>query len=64
MLQCKYTKAIDIWAAGCIFVELLSRKPMFPGTDTQQQLELVLDFLGTPSEEEIEKIPRGKREIS
>lgn len=28
-----YTKAIDLWSAGCILGELQTRKPMFPGQD-------------------------------
>lgn len=27
----EYSKAIDMWGAGCIFGEMLGRKPMFPG---------------------------------
>lgn len=27
-----YTPAVDMWAAGCIFGELLTLKPMFPGS--------------------------------
>ncbi|KAL9993092.1 putative mitogen-activated protein kinase CMGC-MAPK family [Helianthus debilis subsp. tardiflorus] len=27
----QYTPAIDMWSFGCIFVELLTRKPLFPG---------------------------------
>ena len=27
----KYTKATDIWAIGCIFYELLTRKVLFKG---------------------------------
>lgn len=30
----KYDKAIDMWSAGCIFAELLGRKPLFPGEDS------------------------------
>jgi glycogen synthase kinase 3 beta len=30
----KYGPAIDIWAAGCCFAELLKLKPMFPGSQT------------------------------
>jgi serine/threonine protein kinase len=26
-----YSKAIDIWAAGCIFAEMLTGRPLFPG---------------------------------
>lgn len=25
-----YTPAVDLWAVGCIFVELLNRCPLFP----------------------------------
>jgi mitogen-activated protein kinase 1/3 len=27
----EYTKAVDIYAAGCIIAELLGRTPLFPG---------------------------------
>lgn len=43
-----YTKAIDVWAIGCIFAEMLNRKPLFPGSCTRHMLELVIDLLGTP----------------
>ncbi|GKA00646.1 mitogen-activated protein kinase homolog MMK1 isoform X2 [Tanacetum coccineum] len=28
-----YTAAIDVWSIGCIFMELMDRKPLFPGRD-------------------------------
>lgn len=28
-----YTKAIDMWAIGCIFAELMIRAPLFPGIE-------------------------------
>jgi cyclin-dependent kinase 8/11 len=28
-----YTKAIDMWALGCIFAELMIRSPLFPGIE-------------------------------
>jgi serine/threonine protein kinase len=43
-----YTKAVDVWSCGCIFAELLGRKPLFPGTDHVNQLQTILDVLGTP----------------
>jgi len=46
-----YTKAIDIWAVGCILAELLSGRPLFPGRDYSHQLDLILDILGTPTME-------------
>lgn len=27
-----YGTSIDVWSVGCIFAELLGRKPIFPGT--------------------------------
>ena len=35
MLSCQdYTTAIDVWSVGCIFGEMLGRKPLFPGKVT------------------------------
>jgi len=30
-----YTKAVDVWSCGCIFAELLGRKPLFPGASSR-----------------------------
>lgn len=44
----KYTPAIDIWSIGCIFAEILSGRPLFPGKNVVHQLEIITDLLGTP----------------
>ncbi|XP_070501703.1 cyclin-dependent kinase 10-like [Chironomus tepperi] len=44
------TTAVDMWAAGCILGELLLNKPLLPGKGEIAQLELIIDLLGTPSE--------------
>lgn len=49
----QYTPAIDIWSIGCIFAELLTGKPLFPGKNVVHQLDLMTDLLGTPSPEAI-----------
>ncbi|KAJ3750129.1 putative MAP kinase [Lentinula detonsa] len=51
-----YTKAIDIWAVGCILAELLSGRPLFPGRDYVHQVDLILDVLGSPSTEDFSTI--------
>lgn len=53
----RYTGAMDMWSVGCIFAELLIRKPLLPGTDPKHQLELIFNLLGTPSQEDIDSIP-------
>uniref|UniRef100_A0A0A9BDW2 mitogen-activated protein kinase n=1 Tax=Arundo donax TaxID=35708 RepID=A0A0A9BDW2_ARUDO len=56
----KYTPAIDIWSIGCIFAELLTGKPLFPGKNVVHQLDIITDLLGTPSTEVISRIRNEK----
>uniref|UniRef100_A0A0D9XR57 mitogen-activated protein kinase n=1 Tax=Leersia perrieri TaxID=77586 RepID=A0A0D9XR57_9ORYZ len=56
----KYTPAIDIWSIGCIFAELLTGKPLFPGKNVVHQLDIITDLLGTPSTEAISRIRNEK----
>ncbi|PSS01462.1 Mitogen-activated protein kinase [Actinidia chinensis var. chinensis] len=56
----KYTPAIDIWSIGCIFAELLTGKPLFPGKNVVHQLDLMTDLLGIPSPESIARIRNEK----
>ncbi|KAL8059738.1 hypothetical protein ABFX02_03G106300 [Erythranthe guttata] len=48
-----YTAAIDVWSVGCIFMELMDRKPLFAGRDHVHQLRLLIELIGTPSEAEL-----------
>lgn len=52
----KYSKEADMWSIGCILGELLSLKPMFPGTSTLNQLNKILEVTGKPSKEDIAAI--------
>jgi mitogen-activated protein kinase 1/3 len=56
----KYTPAIDIWSIGCIFAEILNGKPIFPGKNVVNQLEIITDILGTPTLEQIAKVRNEK----
>lgn len=57
----QYTGAIDVWSIGCIFGEMLgSRKALFPGTNTQHQLTLIVEQLGTPSPQELLAVPNDR----
>lgn len=47
-----YTTSIDMWSAGCIFAELANAgRPLFPGSDVEDQLKRIFKLLGTPTEE-------------
>jgi cyclin-dependent kinase len=46
----QYNASIDIWSIGCIFSEMASGTPLFPGNSIQEQLKLIFKTLGTPME--------------
>jgi len=48
-----YDNSIDMWSMGCIFGELLGRKPLLPGSDYIDQLKLIVKLLGTPNESDL-----------
>ncbi|XP_018443611.1 mitogen-activated protein kinase homolog MMK1-like [Raphanus sativus] len=45
-----YTTAIDMWSVGCIFVELITGRTLFPGRDRVHQFHLILELIGSPTE--------------
>lgn len=51
-----YTKAIDVWSVGCILAELLGSRPFFKGRDYVDQLNQILQILGTPNEVTLARI--------
>ena len=55
-----YTTAIDMWGVGCIYAELLLRRPMFPGKNVVNQLECIIRVLGKPDGEAIAKVKNAK----
>mmetsp|Transcript_5518 Transcript_5518/g.6032 ORF Transcript_5518/g.6032 Transcript_5518/m.6032 type:complete len:82 (+) Transcript_5518:1-246(+) len=51
-----YSGAIDIWSIGCILAEMQMRTALFPGHNTQHQLDLIIGLLGSPDAQELMKI--------
>ncbi|KAK2963130.1 putative serine/threonine protein kinase [Blattamonas nauphoetae] len=48
----RYDASIDLWAVGCIMAELLTLNPLFPGETEIDELDLIFQVLGTPTEEQ------------
>jgi mitogen-activated protein kinase 1/3 len=48
MLNKHYGTSVDIWSTGCIFAELLNRKPIFPGSNYLSQLQFIVSAVGVP----------------
>ncbi|KAK4167875.1 putative meiotic mRNA stability protein kinase [Cladorrhinum sp. PSN259] len=57
-----YTPAIDMWAVGCIFAELLSLRPIFKGEEAKMdskktvpfqrnQMQKIVEIMGMPTKE-------------
>jgi serine/threonine protein kinase len=42
-----YSKTVDVWAIGCIFVELVTGRPIFTGDTDYETLRQVLQTLVT-----------------
>lgn len=55
-----YTTAIDMWSAGCLIAELYTRKPIFPGRDVKNQIEVVTKILGKPNKAQLKNIPNRR----
>jgi len=47
----EYSSAADMWSVGCIFAQLLLRRPFLQGNQTDlSQLEQIFSVFGTPTE--------------
>ncbi|XP_041329534.1 cyclin-dependent kinase 15 [Pyrgilauda ruficollis] len=62
-----YSSDIDIWSAGCIFVEMIQGQPIFAATSgTHEQLEKIWEVLGVPTEDTwpgLSKLPNYNPEL-
>ncbi|KAF6217034.1 hypothetical protein GE061_001387 [Apolygus lucorum] len=42
----EYSTSLDMWGVGCIFFEMASGRPLFPGVTVKEQLALITKLLG------------------
>lgn len=60
ILGLPYSLPIDIWSMGCVFAELASGTPLFPGQDERDQLGKICEILGPVPPAMIAKSPRAR----
>ncbi|EAX96369.1 CMGC family protein kinase [Trichomonas vaginalis G3] len=52
-----YGPALDVWSVGCILAEMILRRPLLPGKNTLDQIALIVNLIGSPSEQDLEECP-------
>mmetsp|Transcript_239 Transcript_239/g.810 ORF Transcript_239/g.810 Transcript_239/m.810 type:complete len:408 (-) Transcript_239:69-1292(-) len=57
-----YTEAVDLWSIGCIHVELMSRKPLFPGDHNLDMMRRIASVIGFNPERDLGWLPKGNVE--
>lgn len=51
--ETRYGPAVDVWSAACVYVEMFTRKAVFPGEGGEiSQLDKLYNCLGTPTHAE------------
>ncbi|KAF2837658.1 cyclin-dependent protein kinase [Patellaria atrata CBS 101060] len=48
----QYSTGVDMWSVGCIFAEMCTRKPLFPGDSEIDEIFKIFKILGTPTEQD------------
>ena len=62
MLGLPYTVAIDVWSLGCILVEMHTGEPLFSGVDQSDQMRKLVEVLGMPPPDMIERAEPSYRD--
>jgi len=50
-----YSHKMDIWAIGCVFFEIFSLSPLFPGNDEVDQVHKIHNVIGSPPIEVLQR---------
>ncbi|KAJ1672033.1 dual specificity protein kinase yak1, partial [Coemansia sp. RSA 25] len=58
LLGLPYSSRIDMWSLGCIVAELYLGLPLFPGSSEYNQLSRIIDLLGLPPANMLERARR------
>ncbi|XP_012868469.1 PREDICTED: MAPK/MAK/MRK overlapping kinase [Dipodomys ordii] len=55
-----YTYKMDLWSAGCVFYEIASLQPLFPGDNELDQISKIHDVIGTPAQRTLTKFKQSR----
>ncbi|XP_035388738.1 MAPK/MAK/MRK overlapping kinase isoform X1 [Electrophorus electricus] len=55
-----YSLKMDMWSAGCVFFEIISLSPLFPGSNEVDQVSKIHDVLGTPDSTVLQKFKQSR----
>ncbi|XP_023579702.1 mitogen-activated protein kinase 15 isoform X2 [Octodon degus] len=58
-----YTPGVDMWSLGCILGEMLRGQPLFPGSSSLHQLQLILETIPSPSAEDLLALGSGYSDL-
>ncbi|XP_078516328.1 MAPK/MAK/MRK overlapping kinase isoform X2 [Lissotriton helveticus] len=55
-----YSYKMDMWSVGCVFFEITSLRPLFPGSNELDQISKIHDVVGTPAEVTLKKFKQSR----
>ncbi|XP_039394550.1 MAPK/MAK/MRK overlapping kinase isoform X9 [Mauremys reevesii] len=55
-----YSYKMDMWSSGCVFYEITSFHPLFPGSNELDQISKIHDILGTPAKKTLNKFKQSR----
>jgi len=55
-----YSISMDMWSVGCILAEMIQNRPLFPGRHYLDQLNLILEVVGSPTLDQINWISNDR----
>lgn len=53
-----YSFKMDIWGVGCVFFEIMSLYPLFPGNNELDQIHKIHNIMGTPPAELLNRLKK------
>ncbi|EER06225.1 cyclin-dependent serine/threonine protein kinase, putative [Perkinsus marinus ATCC 50983] len=59
-----YSAGMDIWAIGCVYFEVLSLVPLFPGKNEVDQVNKIHKVMGLPAEDLLKYFKRSSKSNS